>query len=459
MLCDTEDTIAAIASAPGGACRGIVRVSGPQCATIVARIFTPIAGRPALETARLASRLPGSIDLGQPLGVVPADLLLWPGTRSYTRQPSAEIHTFGSPPLLEALLARLCERGARLARPGEFTLRAFLAGRIDLTQAEAVLGVIDARDQRELSVSLAQLAGGLAGPLHGLRDELLDLLARLEAGLDFVEEDIEFIAADEIDRSLAAAARRIDELAARMQTRGIAGRLPRVVLCGPPNAGKSSLLNALSGRSAAIVSAEPGTTRDYVSATVRCGNLDVELIDTAGTDAHALPASIAAAAQSLGAAQIEGADLLLVCAEATDMTNPSSLIRLPDEPHAIGPAQLRVWTKIDRCRQPPPDTPGAVATSSVTGAGIDELKSAIAAALTSAAADASVVAGTAARCRESLLHASECLARARPAAAEQGEEFAAAEIRAALDDLGRVAGAVYTDDVLDRIFSRFCIGK
>src|SRR5688500_11171809 len=149
MLCDTEDSIAAIASAPGGGYRGIVRVSGPHCVSTIARIFSPAAGCPALDTARLASRLPGSIDLGQPLGVVPADLLLWPGTRSYTRQPSAEIHTFGSPPLLEALLARLCQCGARLAQPGEFTMRAFLAGRIDLTQAEAVLGVIDARDQRE----------------------------------------------------------------------------------------------------------------------------------------------------------------------------------------------------------------------------------------------------------------------------------------------------------------------
>src|SRR5207248_7990151 len=134
------------------------------------------------------------------LGEVPLVLYLWPTGRSYTRQPSAELHLPGSPPILEAALAAVCQAGARLARPGEFTLRAFLAGRLDLTQAEAVLGVIEAQCRHELDAALGQLAGGLARPLTALREQLLDLLAQLEAGLDFVDEDIEFITAADLER-------------------------------------------------------------------------------------------------------------------------------------------------------------------------------------------------------------------------------------------------------------------
>src|SRR6185295_14632062 len=136
---------------------------------------------------------------------LPCDLFLWPSNRSYTREPIAELHTIGSAPLLKSLVSAACQSGARLARPGEFTLRAFLAGRLDLTQAEAVLGVIDARGRQQLDSALGQLAGGLARPLSALREQLLDLLAQLEAGLDFVDEDIEFITAAELNQQLAAA--------------------------------------------------------------------------------------------------------------------------------------------------------------------------------------------------------------------------------------------------------------
>jgi tRNA modification GTPase len=238
MFCDTDDTIAAIASASGGAARGIVRVAGGDCISVVSQVFEASAPQLQIDHAGAARRLQGAVAAGPLLGRVPADLLIWPGARSYTRQPAAEIHTFGSPPLLNAILARLCECGARIARPGEFTLRAFLAGRIDLVQAEAVLGVIDARDQRELSVALSQLAGGMTGSLNELRSCLLDLLAHLEAGLDFVEEDIQFIAPAELARQLEEAAGLLEALADQMQRRGTAHALPRVVLAGTPNVGK-----------------------------------------------------------------------------------------------------------------------------------------------------------------------------------------------------------------------------
>ena len=454
ILSDTTDTIAAVASAAGGAARGIVRITGPQCADVIAGLFEPDPNQPPLTSLGSPRRVVGSLALGQPLGTVPVDVLLWPTARSYTRQPSAELHTIGSPPLLAAILVEICQRGARIARPGEFTLRAFLAGRIDLTQAEAVLGVIDARDGRELSVALSQLAGGLAGPLSALRDQLLDLLAHLEAGLDFVEEDIEFISAVELDRRLGDAARQIDDLATRMQSRGIARSLPRVVLIGEPNAGKSSLFNALSGASAALVSDIAGTTRDFVSGVVRCGQVEVELVDTAGIDPRHVPGTIGAAAQSVARAQSEQATLTLVCLDASRSVTPWENEQL--SPAGDAAERLVVWTKCDAIADK--RTMTGIHTSSHTRQGINELQATIERALGEQSAELAVVAGTAARCRESLLLAAESLRRAR-AAARLGEEFAASEVRAALDELGRVIGAVYTDDVLDRIFSRFCIGK
>ncbi len=451
FVSDTQDTIAAVASAASGAARGIVRVSGAECVRVVGSVFQPQSGAPALTSVRHAQRISGSVILGPPLGHVPAAVFLWPGARSYTRQPAAEIHTFGSPPLLDAILARLCEHGARVARPGEFTLRAFLAGRIDLTQAEAVLGVIDARDQRELSVALAQLAGGLAAPLSALRDRLLDLLAHLEAGLDFVDEDIEFISPVELLRQLDDAAGRLESLADQMQRRGTADGLPRVVLSGPPNAGKSSLFNALCGSPSAIVSEQAGTTRDYVSRRMYCGHVEIELIDTAGIDGSEAPGAIDSAAQSVAQTQAQQAAIVVECSAAPDLDS------LAADAANESSRRIRVVTKCDQFAGPLAAA-GEVFTSSRTGQGIEELKRRIAAALADQPSDLCVVAGTAARCRESLSHAAASLRRARSAAG-LGEEFVAAEVRSALDDLGSVVGAVYTSDLLDRIFSRFCIGK
>ena len=192
--------------------------------------------------------MPGFLLLSGFASPLPCELYLWPGKRSYTGQPVAEVHTLGSPPLLEAVVRAVCRGGARPAEPGEFTLRAFLAGRIDLTQAEAVLGVIDATGNAELDAALKQLAGGLAGPLRLLRSDLLDLLAHVEAGLDFADEDLPFIKAEELLKRLDEAAAEVDRLARQLAFRGEAVVRVRVAPCGRPNAGKSSLFNALTGR-------------------------------------------------------------------------------------------------------------------------------------------------------------------------------------------------------------------
>ena len=191
---ELDDTIVAVASASGPGLRGIVRLSGAAAASVVQQLFIPDS--PAVHLQRgIVHHQNGVIQLADLQAHLPADLYLWPTPRSYTRQPVAELHTLASAPLLEAVLRAACAAGARLARPGEFTLRAFLAGRLDLTQAEAVLGVIDATNERELQVALRQLAGGISRYLDRLRDEILNLLADVEAGLDFVEEDIQFISA------------------------------------------------------------------------------------------------------------------------------------------------------------------------------------------------------------------------------------------------------------------------
>jgi tRNA modification GTPase len=361
----------------------------------------------------------------------------------------------GSPPVLHAALRTVCAAGARLAGPGEFTLRAFLAGRLDLTQAEAVLAVIDAGSRTELDVALRQLAGGLAGPLQQLRDRLLDLLAQVEAGLDFVDEDIEFIAAPDLQRQLNSAAVQLARLTEQISSRGHADEQFRVVLTGWPNVGKSSLMNSLVGQQAALVSPQAGTTRDYLTRTVSICGLDCRLVDTAGWDTGA-GGSIAESAQSLASQQTGQAHVQLFCLDATRHLNAWERQSLAGPPPAD---RILVLTKTDGLRSTDLHL-DAVPTSSRTGAGIADLRRAIYERITAELGGADVVAGTAIRCRESLRRSAAALELAQQAAVNAaGEELVAAELRLALDELAQVVGAVYTEDVLDRIFSRFCIGK
>ncbi len=452
-----DDTIVAIASAPGGAARGIVRLSGPAVDACLDPWFSADGGATWKQAAKPAAwagqlRLP---DFATPL---PCDLYLWPGGQSYTGQPVVEIHTLGSPPLLDAAVDALCSAGARLADPGEFTLRAFLSGRIDLTQAEAVLGVIDAADPCQLHTALGQLAGGLAAPLGKLRDRLLDLLAELEAGLDFADEDLDVIEPESVVRLIDEAAQQVAAIVRQMRGRGETVERDRVVLCGPANAGKSSLFNALLDRREAIVCETPGTTRDYLTADWQFAGRKLQLVDTAGAAAATpgTPDEIHRAAQSHTRAESQRAELRLVCIDASRPLTAEAQQFLADD----SCPRLVVLTKCDLPAQVEV-VPTGLRTSNVTGEGMDELRRAIEEALHRGhAPGGEVVASTAARCRESLRRASADLDRARSlAVVRQGDELIAAEVRAALDELGRVVGAVYTDDVLDRIFSRFCIGK
>jgi len=454
----TQETIAAIASPPGGAIRGIVRISGPDTTRILQTLCPGDCCFP-----KTASRIGTSIDLGDPLGNVDASVLLWPNERCYTGMPSAEIHLPGAAPILNAALERLLHHGARMAEPGEFTMRAFLAGRLDLTEAEAVLGVIDADDKRTLDAALRQLSGGLSGPLNQLRTELLNLLAHLEAGLDFVEEDIEFITQAELSSNVQRIADQIQAINDQMTTRSGTTGPPQVVMRGDPNAGKSSLINVLGGEEVAIVSELAGTTRDCVERTLDCDGLTVRLIDTAGIEE--VDDAINQQAQALGGQAHREADLLLVC---VDLTQPAlrpwqlELQSTTTKQPKNGQHILFVGTKRDRCDELPPWAGDDwVLTSSLTDQGIDPLRTRIGQQLQSAdAVESTTVSSTAVRCRETLTQATEALTNALQVIEHQlGEELVAAELRFALDAIGRVTGVVYTDDILDRIFSEFCIGK
>ena len=425
----------------------------------------------------------GSFLLPSPAAPLPCELFLWPERRSYTGQPVAEIHTLGSPPLLAIALRTLCAAGARPAAAGEFTLRAFLAGRIDLTQAEAVLGVVDAAGRDELNVALRQLAGGLARPLHQLCEMLVELLAHLEAGLDFAEEDLSFITPEELEQRLRDAAAAIAGLVRQMASRGQSADAARVVLVGRANTGKSSLFNALSGDALALVSEQNGTTRDYLTAPLDLDGVPCELIDTAGlaadgfdleSSAAGLP-NVRQAAEAVSREQGRQAHVRILCLDSTRPLDGREEDQLAQPP---GAPQILVLTKVDlepvadlgaRASCPPPrgypaaETAAlrAIATSSVSGEGIGTLRAAIRhAVLSASAAGTEVVAATVVRCGHSLRMAASCLKRARRLARNgQCEELAAAEIRVALEELGKVVGTVYTEDILDQIFSRFCIGK
>ena len=466
--------------------RGIVRISGPNALPSLASVFTSTENWQDVDRAQSVD---GQITLEADVQL-PATALIWPDQRSYTRQPTVEIHTLGSTPILQQIVATLQQHGVRLAQPGEFTLRAFLSGRLDLTQAEAVLAVIDAENQNQFDVALQQMAGGLAGPLGGLRTQLLSTLAEVEAGLDFVEEDIQFISQEQMLSQLGDCKESLDRVIQQISQRHIDGDRPKVVLTGLPNSGKSSLFNRLTDTDQAIVTEIAGTTTDYISAAATLDQISVELIDTAGFETAT--GEISASAQEHRNQQESAADLRVLCIDAqmvqTAGDSQSTVTFADPESSAtqwiqsqiqnLRPHDLIVLNKIELLadqlrstsevlhltdnqteKNQPSETPKLIPTSSIAGSGLEQLGAQIAASLRRDAGD-SVVGSTVQRASTSLIEAAESLDAAIGAANSQlGDEIVAAEIRESLNALGQVVGTVYTDDILDLVFGRFCIGK
>jgi tRNA modification GTPase len=437
-----RDTITALSTSPGAGARAIVRISGPASFSVLGSFFSAtqplVAGQRALLSGQL--RLPN-------VAAIPADLYFWAAPNSYTGQDVAEIHLLSSPPLVELLIAHLLQAGCRAAGPGEFTLRAFLSGKLDLTRAEAVQAVIESGSRAELTQALKQLAGGMARPLQELRDDLLNLLADVEAGLDFADEDIRFVRPEEMLQLLAKALAQVTLVGKQLEKRSLTDHVFRVVLTGRSNAGKSSLFNVLAGADA-LVSPQPGTTRDYLMQRLDLGSVEIELIDTPGWQRES--DTIATQAQSLAREQVEQADLLLLCLEAGHALTLEEEM-LCRRPH---PPVQTIATKCDRTEP----SPEMLATSAVTRTGLDSLRSLLAEHARRRRQPA--LAPSLSRCRH---HVESCLENLRRAHGvvlfEEPPELLALELRGALEQLGEMVGRVYTDELLDRIFSRFCIGK
>jgi tRNA modification GTPase len=456
----TDDVITAQASAPGSGLRAIIRMTGPETLSYLQQVITT-EDHYRWDEIRKPQAIPSAITLSTACPPLAVTTYWWPTSRSFTGQPLAEIHLPGSPALVNMVLEKLYALGVRPAQRGEFTLRAFLSGRIDLLQAEAVLGVIDSHDATELQVALKQLGGNISHQMAELRSDLLNDLADLEAGLDFVEEDLDFVSRHALEQRIVHGLTMIHQLLSQHASRMTSGKLPRIILAGLPNAGKSTLYNHLGGHEQAIVSDIAGTTRDYLSAKVSLGELKVELIDTAGWESHS--SGPMAQAQQQRNQLLEDADLIIWCSAANqsradlkqDLVCLQSLHNSPIK-------LLHIVTKSDLfIRNSEFSKSDLLNVSVTTGDGIAELQLAILALLQSQQNEQAVlISTTSARCRDTLLKTEQALAAALALLqAGGGDELLAIELRQALEYLGEMTGAVYTNDLLDRIFSRFCIGK
>ena len=442
------DVIAAIATAPGRGGIGVVRVSGNALQTYAA----PLIPRPL--TPRHAAYTPFLDAAGQAIDEGLA--LFFPAPHSYTGEDVLELHGHGGPVVLQQLLQRCLELGARLARPGEFTERAFLNGRMDLAQAEGVADLIEASTALAARAALHSLQGQFSQLIQLLSNDLVRLRTLLEATLDFPEEEVEFLTAGRAEQQLAAIREQLAATLAATRQGSVLRDGIQVVLVGEPNVGKSSLLNRLAGEDIAIVTATPGTTRDALRQQIDLGGVPVHVIDTAGLRETEDPVERLGIARTWAA--IGKADLALLIEDASAATGASNqgiIDRLP-----AGLSRIRVVNKIDlvgtqaRCTRG--DAGVAVWVSARTGEGFADLKQVI---WEQAGWQPSGEGVFTARARH--IEALQAAQRHLATAATLGNrlELYAEELRLAHEALGRITGAFSADDLLGEIFSKFCIGK
>ena len=475
MHAGLEDTICAIATPVGEGGIGIVRLSGPQALVVASQVVRLRSGDPfssvPSHTLHLADLVipPGEkwqetrvVHTRPPVsGLLDEALVVYmKAPRSFTAEDVVEIQSHGGA-LVLGMVCKVCiESGARMAEPGEFTKRAFLNGRLDLSQAEAVLDTIRATSFAGLNIAQRQLRGDLAREVEQARTSLLTVLAHVEAGIDFVDEDISFLQRDELVRIVREASAVVQKLEATAQEGRILREGARVVILGRPNVGKSSLLNRLLREERAIVTAIPGTTRDVIEESIDLDGLMIRLVDTAGvrdTDDMIEQEGI----KRTRAAQDE-ADLLLVVVDGSaPLTNDDRelLSAVRDRKHLV------LMNKADLADTV--ETDAALAghrvyvISATTGMGVEMLKSALRAQLVSGGFDAAEsVTVTNVRHRDALRRAGESLGEALESVqCGMAGELVSIDVRAAADALGEITGAITTDEILGRIFSEFCIGK
>ncbi len=459
------DTIAAIATAPGEGGIGIVRLSGPDALPIALELFRIGAALRVPDPARIESHRMyyGSVVEPGRAGVVDEVMLvLMRAPRSYTREDVVEIHSHGGYVPVRAVLNLCLRHGARLAEPGEFTLRAFLNGRIDLSQAEAVAGVVTARTGRSLDLAIGELRGRMTERLRPARDALVEAMAYLDASADFPEDEI-----PEFD--VVAALDRIETVLAQVVSAAQTGMLYRegvqIAIVGRPNVGKSSLLNLLVGQERAIVTEIAGTTRDVVSETIALGGIPATLLDTAGITETVDVVEAIGVERSRHA--LTTSALLLIVLDRSEPISDADLQVMELVEQRLDPAGLvyvlnksDLPARLDRMDLPiPRDTPVAT-ISTVTGEGVQKLTRTLHDVAVGQSDAATRPALVTARQLDALRRAYDSVLAAR--AARQLEvplDLIAVDVRAALYAVGEITGEHVSEAVLDEIFSRFCIGK
>jgi len=436
-----RDTIAAVATPVGRGGIGVVRVSGPKAPDIARSLLGQLPEPRHATFASFSDRSGERIDDGI--------ALYFPAPHSYTGEAVLELQGHGGPVVMRALLGACFEAGARLAEPGEFTRRAFLEGKLDLAQAEAVADLIDAASREAARSALRSLSGEFSAAVHSLVARLTELRALTEAMLDFPEEEVDSLHRDDAAGRLGGVRGDLADLLAKSRQGKLLATGIRVVIAGRPNVGKSSLLNRLAGEERAIVTPLAGTTRDALREPIEIGGVPIVLVDTAG-----LRSSVDEI-ERLGIErtqhELASADVVLAVFEAGSVAEP--LEGLP-----AGTARILVFNKLDLVPgfHAPEGSYAAVAVSAKTGAGIDALRDAVLRAAGWSSTGESVFLA-----RERHLNALE-RARLHLDAAERENlrwEFFAEELRLAQVALGEITGELTADDLLGEIFSRFCIGK
>jgi len=455
-----EDTIAAIATPPGEGGIAIVRISGVAAENIATKIFARAHGKNGRLTSHRLYH--GAIHDPKTNGKVDEVLLaIMREPRSYTGEDVVEIHCHGGGFVVRKILGMALSQGARLAEPGEFTKRAFLNGKMDLSQAEAVLDLIRARTDKAANLALTQSAGELSKWVHDLREELLDIMVQVEAAIDFPDEEIELLKRHDVIQKINHLRAKITDILATYAWGRLFREGARICLCGRPNVGKSSLLNALLGEERVIVAPIPGTTRDVIEEAINLDGLPVVLWDTAGicqTDDHVERMGV-----NLSRQHFEKADAVVVVLDgSTRLTEVDRELldaaRAKKNLIAVNKRDLPQALSIDDLSQFSGSSTIA-RVSAKLGDGIDDLKKKLRELVIGSQMEPAIVL-TNVRHRNALFRGEAALKHAVTTLGEgYAAEFVGVDLSETCDALGEIIGIVTNEDILERIFKEFCIGK
>ncbi|MDH4162772.1 MAG: tRNA uridine-5-carboxymethylaminomethyl(34) synthesis GTPase MnmE [Nitrospirota bacterium] len=453
-----QDTICAVSTAPGHGSIGIIRISGNDSIVIAKKLFHPSRPKDLLTVPSHTIHYGRIIDPEDRTIVDEALVTIMRGPGTYTREDVVEVNGHGGPVALERTLGLVIAEGARQAEPGEFTKRAFLNGRIDLAQAEAVMDVIKARTDASNRAAQEQLKGGLSREVEDLRQKLIGLLAGVEAGVDFPEEDIETPEGRPLGKEIESVALTIKGLISGFAFGKIMREGLATAIVGRPNVGKSSLLNSLLREDRAIVTSMPGTTRDIIEESITINGIAVRIIDTAGIrDTHDL---VEQEGVKRSVAALASADLVLLVLDGSEPLHDGDrqiLEEVSRKNTVVVINKADVPRKLEKLARPEVQ----IDVSCKSGQGLDELRKAISRmALGEQGAPGEHAWAVNTRHKQAL---EKALNSAEKAAISErnnaSPEFIALDLRDALDHIGTIIGATYTEDILERVFRDFCIGK